>query len=83
MGWLRKNNTLKDDPRCSPDYDMEEEFMKNQRDEFLDKEFNQQMPCKDCKLSPICRYVGTFKRINYDKDVFNVEITCKLKDTLV
>lgn len=37
------------------------------------------LPCSDCDFQSICRYFNSVKRIDYPKDIFNVNITCKIK----
>lgn len=44
--------------------------------ESLQKEFNKLMPCGECKINEMCKYVNSIKYVDYNKDIFNIEIKC-------
>lgn len=45
----------------------------------LQDEFNGKMPCNDCSIKDMCKYAFTIEFKNYNKELFDVEITCKNK----
>ena len=52
-------------------------------DEYLDQQFNKLMPCNKCPLSSICKYNNSIKRPNYNYQVFDLKITCKIKEQTI
>ena len=47
---------------------------------ILNKQFDEQLPCNGCKLSSICRYYNSLSRPSFNPKVFDVKVTCKIKD---
>lgn len=50
---------------------------REQRELSLQEKFNELMPCKDCKLTQICKYFNSIKRLDYDPEIFTISISCK------
>ena len=50
---------------------------REQREVSLQEKFNELMPCKDCKLTQICKYFNSIKRLDYDPEIFTISISCK------
>lgn len=54
--------------------------MSKDRKMELQQDFeNTLSPCKSCDISEICKYTGSLKRFDFNPDVFEVSIDCKLK----
>lgn len=49
------------------------------RDLQLQNEWDGIMPCSDCDLRDICKYAKSFKRPDFNPDVFKVAVTCTIK----
>jgi len=45
----------------------------------LDNEWFDNFPCRECEIENVCRYNDAVKRIDYPSDVFDVSVTCKIK----
>ena len=54
-----------------------ENSSREQRELSLQEKFNELMPCKDCKLTQICKYFNSIKRLDYDPEIFTISISCK------
>lgn len=52
-----------------------------EREDDLQKAWAASLPCADCPVRDICRHAGTFKRIHFDHEVFDVRITCKRRES--
>lgn len=52
---------------------------KNDRRVDLDCKWDKSMPCSNCNISQICKFKNVIRRIDYPEDIFDVKITCKIK----
>lgn len=50
------------------------------REERLAKAWSEKLPCTTCHLKDLCKYAGVIRRVDYPEEVFNVTITCNIKD---
>lgn len=50
------------------------------REERLQKTWETITPCAKCAIVSICKYAGTFKRVNYNADVFTPKIECNIRN---
>lgn len=55
---------------------------KEDREDALQKAWAAALPCVDCPVRDICRHANTFKRVNLDREIFDVRITCKRRESL-
>lgn len=46
----------------------------------LDNRFIKNMPCINCELNFICKYSHSIKRPDFNEQVFDISVTCKIKD---
>lgn len=51
------------------------------REHILQEEWNTVMPCRDCFVKDICKWAGSFKRPDFNPEVFGVTVDCKVKPT--
>lgn len=64
-------------------WDNQDEYTQSKRDERLkdlDKEWQGNQPCSGCNVRDVCKYCGTIKRPDYNGDIFDIKVECKLKD---
>lgn len=50
------------------------------RERLLITEWEKKLPCANCPISSICKYANVVKRVDYPKDIFDVTVTCKIRD---
>ena len=53
---------------------------KDERNEKLFASWQSIAPCQDCRVANICRYKDSIKRPDYNPDVFELTVKCKLKN---
>ncbi len=54
----------------------EERKSKEQKNKIMQDNFNGKMPCNKCNIKDMCKYALTIEFVNYNKELFNIEITC-------
>ena len=55
----------------------EQERIEKENREKSQNEFNGKMPCNSCNIKDMCKYAFGIEFKNYNKELFNIEITCK------
>lgn len=59
------------------EYKKEEQLkIEREKQERLQNEFNGKMPCNNCGIKDVCKYAFSIEFKNYNKELFNIEITC-------
>ena len=52
----------------------------NTRKVKLQEDFDKKIsPCNDCELSLICKHHGSLNKFDFNPDVFEVSVNCKIK----
>lgn len=49
------------------------------REQLLRNEWKSSLPCSDCEVRDICKHAETFHRPDFNPDVFEVAVSCKVK----
>lgn len=52
---------------------------KEEREANLQKEWEDKMPCNGCALTGICKFYNSIKRLDFNKEIFSIEISCNKK----
>lgn len=53
---------------------------KEERQDRLDSEWSELLPCNTCAISDICKYNKAVKRIDYPHDIFDISVNCKITE---
>lgn len=53
-----------------------------EREARLDSVWQRNLPCFTCRLKELCKYANHFKRPDYNADIIQVHITCKLREPI-
>lgn len=49
------------------------------REQLLRNEWKSSLPCSDCEVRDICKYTESFHRPDFNPEVFEVAVSCKVK----
>lgn len=52
---------------------------KKERKEELQEQWKSKFPCKDCKITDLCKYAYGIARTDFNPDIFKVTIECMFK----
>ena len=54
-----------------------------ERNERLDKEWADSLPCASCPIRVACKYTAVIKRVDFPREIFNFNgFSCNIKDNL-
>ena len=56
---------------------LEQEKIEKENREKSQNEFNGKTPCNNCSMKDLCKYAFSIEFKDYNKELFNIEITCK------
>ena len=52
---------------------------KNNREQALRDDWKNFLPCVDCEVRDICKHTESFSRPDFNPEVFEVEVSCKIR----